>query len=376
MPEQIGYLKEIGLDYGWGPTAMIEWGLEHIHVYTGLPWWGSVMATALCFRLALLPMFKRSSDIGARQAAMQPITKPLSAKMMEAYKTNDIETAARLRSEINSINKRAGISMSALMGPALLQGVFGFCAFKLMRAMANLPVPGLEDGGLLWFTDLTQRDPYLALPAIMALSMHVIFRMGGESGAPMANPAMRPIMLYVMPGLVFVSTIWMPACLDLWLATTGLTGMAQVALFRQAGVRSALGMAPLVPTDPRTPGAHPAAANTIDVKGTSRPSPNQPLRYQAPNIKTSSPSGASQSSAPITEEPKPDLITRTKERMTTSINSMSDGFKTTYAEAQAKAASYGSRNQKVSKTRSKEFLKQAADYERRWQKVQKGTAKR
>ncbi|KAF1346300.1 60Kd inner membrane protein-domain-containing protein [Delphinella strobiligena] len=290
MPEQIGYLKEIGLDYGWGPTAMIEWGLEHVHVYSGLPWWGSIVATALCFRLALFPLFLRSSDVGARQAAMLPITKPLTTRMMEAFKAQDMETGARLRSDLNDINKRAGISMTVLMGPALLQAVFGFCAFKLMRAMANLPVPGLENGGILWFVDLTQRDPYLALPAIMAISMHAIFRMGGESGAPMQNPAMRPFMLYVMPGLVFISTVWLPANLNLWLATTGLVGMAQVSLFRQADVRSALGMAPLVPNDPRTPGAHPGPANTIDVKGFSRPSSSQSLRYQAPNIKTGSPS--------------------------------------------------------------------------------------
>ncbi|KAF1346301.1 60Kd inner membrane protein-domain-containing protein [Delphinella strobiligena] len=345
MPEQIGYLKEIGLDYGWGPTAMIEWGLEHVHVYSGLPWWGSIVATALCFRLALFPLFLRSSDVGARQAAMLPITKPLTTRMMEAFKAQDMET---------------GISMTVLMGPALLQAVFGFCAFKLMRAMANLPVPGLENGGILWFVDLTQRDPYLALPAIMAISMHAIFRMGGESGAPMQNPAMRPFMLYVMPGLVFISTVWLPANLNLWLATTGLVGMAQVSLFRQADVRSALGMAPLVPNDPRTPGAHPGPANTIDVKGFSRPSSSQSLRYQAPNIKTGSPSGASQ----------------TKERMTSGINDMSEGLKTAYTEFQAKAASYGGRNQKVSKTRSKEFLKQAAEYERRWQKAQRGSAKR
>ena len=386
MPEQIGYLKEIGLDYGWGPTSIIEWGLEHIHVYSGLPWWSSIIATAFAFRLCMLPLFKKSSDIGARQAAMMPIIKPLQTRMMEAFKNNDMETGARLRAELKGINARAGISLGAMLTPAILQGVFGFCAFKLHRAMANLPVPGLEDGGILWFADLTQRDPYLLLPAIMAASMHVVFRFGGESGAPMQNPAMRPLMLYAMPGLIFLSTIWMPANLDLWLATTGVSGIAQVIAFRQKGLREFLGMAPLVPTDPRspqyTPGASPTA-NTIDVKGSPRPysqssaqqtqAAHNAMRYQAPNLRTEAAPASSQAPSidPAATE-QPGFVTRKKSEFTESINTTSNAMKKFMSDSMAQAASWsGKKNQVDSKTRSKEFLKQADAYERRWQKAHK-----
>lgn len=33
IPEQIGYLKDLGLDYGWGPTSFVQWLIENIHVY-------------------------------------------------------------------------------------------------------------------------------------------------------------------------------------------------------------------------------------------------------------------------------------------------------------------------------------------------------
>lgn len=402
MPEHIGYLKEIGLDYGWGPTAMVEWALEHVHIWSGLPWWSSIAVTALGLRLVMAPLFLRSSDVGARMQSMQPIIKPLNARMMEAYKSSNVEAATKLRAELKSIYAAAGISQSAMFTPAIIQGIFGFCAFRLMRAMANLPVPGLETGGFLWLTDLTARDPYYILPAVMAASMHVVFRLGGESGAPMANEAMKPIMLYVLPSVIFVSTIWMPACLDIWLATAGLTGIVQVTAFRQPGVRRYFKMAPLPVYDPRHPNSNtqqqswtnnntaaPKPANTIDVKGSSRPFSNSAAAatgtYQAPSTPTGGAkftprsSAANTSATPHGSEPEQQqqdtrtFVERAKSNATSKINSIGDGFKTQMDQARVYADQLaGNKSQKGSKTRSKEFLRQAQQYEKEWQRKNKG----
>ena len=32
--------ERLGIDYNPGPAVCCRWLLEHIHVYTGLPWWG------------------------------------------------------------------------------------------------------------------------------------------------------------------------------------------------------------------------------------------------------------------------------------------------------------------------------------------------
>ncbi|GAB7350998.1 hypothetical protein MBLNU459_g1492t2 [Dothideomycetes sp. NU459] len=396
MAEHMGYLKAIGLDYGWGPTAMVEWALEHIHIWSGLPWWSSIAVTALGLRVLMAPLFLRSSDVGARMQAMQPIIKPINARMMEAFKSNNVELATKLRAELKAVYATSGISTSAMFTPAIIQGVFGFCAFRLMRAMANLPVPGLETGGFLWLSDLTKADPYLILPAVMAASMHVVFRMGGESGAPMQNEAMRPIMLYVLPSVIFVSTIWMPACLDIWLATTGLTGIIQVTAFRQPGVRKYFKMAPLPVNDVRRPHASAgasrssASATTIDVKGSSRPFSNSAsaATYQAPTAAASShpsPTGAtfvprsasSAASSSVSTDPAPgtsqSLLDRAKSNMTSKVNKMGEGFSEAMDQARTYAGQLqGNKNEKSSKTRSKEFLRRAADYEKDWQRRNKG----
>lgn len=61
----------------------------------------------------------------------------------------------------------------------MLQVPIGFATFRLMRGMADLPVPGLDDGGFLWLTDLTQSDPYFILPIVTGIAFHLTFKVSG-----------------------------------------------------------------------------------------------------------------------------------------------------------------------------------------------------
>lgn len=46
--------------------------------------------------------------------------------------------------------------------------------FIALRKMAYLPVPSLQTGGLLWFTDLTAADPFYILPLAVTGTMFFI----------------------------------------------------------------------------------------------------------------------------------------------------------------------------------------------------------
>ena len=61
----------------------------------------------------------------------------------------------------------------ALVGAA---SIAAFGMFRLLRGMAALPVPGLEDGGILWFQDLTMPDPFYILPVASAAVMYYIMK--------------------------------------------------------------------------------------------------------------------------------------------------------------------------------------------------------
>lgn len=152
----------------------MQFWYEHIHVYSGLPWGGSIILAAALYRLVILfyPMMI-VSDQGARSLAMAPVATPLMQKLRDAP---DKETKQALQMEWMAMRKVAGLSNFKLFGPSLLQGFLGFGTFRLLREMNAIPVPRLEDGGFLWFTDLTVADPYFILPVALFASMHYIMK--------------------------------------------------------------------------------------------------------------------------------------------------------------------------------------------------------
>lgn len=52
--------------------------------------------------------------------------------------------------------------------------------FYGLGGIAKLPVESFKTGGMLWFPDLTIADPYYILPAISALSVALVTKVGGD----------------------------------------------------------------------------------------------------------------------------------------------------------------------------------------------------
>ena len=142
-------------------------------MYAGTPWWVSISLAAIAIRVVLFKSFINAADNAARMQAVKPITDPLTKKMMAAR--GDQVEVLQLRAEIQAINKRAGIKIWRSMVP-MVQVFTGYGTFVLLRAMAKLPVPGMENGGALWFHDLTIPDPYFILPVTTALALHWVLR--------------------------------------------------------------------------------------------------------------------------------------------------------------------------------------------------------
>jgi YidC/Oxa1 family membrane protein insertase len=169
-------MKELGLDYGWGPTSVVEWVVEHIHIYAGTPWWATMIASAVAMRVFMIWPFLKMTE---QQARMQKI-QPDMARHMKTYQESGAEgdrMAQQIATkQIQMLRHRNGISMGWMFAPVVIQGVFGYGAFKLTRAMAALPVPGFETGGFAWFTNLAVADPTYVLPLALGVTMHLLAR--------------------------------------------------------------------------------------------------------------------------------------------------------------------------------------------------------
>jgi YidC/Oxa1 family membrane protein insertase len=167
IPEKMGYLKEIGLDFGWGPSSLIETFLEAFHIYGGLPWWGSAVATAVLIRVAMVPIMYKGNQMTIRMKEAKDVTEPLRQRMLEAFRT-DPSQAMVLKGELDAVKRTYGIQAKWMFLP-LLQIPLGIGGFRVMRAMADLPVPSLESESVLWLYDVTMADPYYVLPVALAV---------------------------------------------------------------------------------------------------------------------------------------------------------------------------------------------------------------
>ncbi|KAF4632436.1 hypothetical protein G7Y89_g5700 [Cudoniella acicularis] len=248
IPEQIGYLKGLGLDYGYGPTAVMEFVMEHIHVYAGTPWWATIALTAIFVRVVLFKVYVNSAENATRMNAISPVTKPLMEKMRQAQAVGDTEGLMRFKNEVQMINKRAGVSYMAAFAP-LGQGFAAYGTFVLLRAMAKLPVPGLQTGGLLWFYDLTIPDPYFILPIATAASLHWLLRRGGEMGTSTMSPEVQKALIWGFPAISLAFTWWFPAAVQVSFFVAGIISFAQASAMKQPWFRSFFKMTPL-PTKP------------------------------------------------------------------------------------------------------------------------------
>lgn len=361
IPEGIGYLKQIGLDYGTGPTSGIEWILEHMHIWGGLPWWGSIVATAVVLRLATFPFYLKSADQAARTSAMVSITKPISDRMTAAQKAGDQAGVMAAWTELKDVRARAGISLTAPLVPAFIQGVIGFCGFRLLKAAAALPVPGFKDGGFLWLSDLTISDGYLLMPALMAATVHVMVRYGGETGSQSSeimSPGMRSFMLWGMPGMIFLITGWQSGAVCVWFATTGAFGMAQALLLQRPAVREFFGIAPLYKpskSEGQARGIFGMAMDSLEaqqgktINTTAKHKPSTPSSaptYQSPNLrKKSSPAGpfkpppgyAVKMPEAVEQPPKKGVVEALKEQYAGAMKKFAEGKERQAAKNKADA---------------------------------------
>ena len=179
MPEQIGFLKSLGLEYGWGPTALTQWCLEHIYIWTGAPWWASIVAFALLFRVVVFKVTAVGIEEGRKMQvlARKPEYMRTRQEMItETFKgARDQVKVMALRGQLNMITRASGVKTWKTMLP-LIQIPVAFGVIRLTRGMANLPVPSLEESSFLWIPNLALGDPTYLLPLISAALLFVSSR--------------------------------------------------------------------------------------------------------------------------------------------------------------------------------------------------------
>lgn len=243
--DQLGYLDSIGMAQGWGPTSLVERFLELTHVYTGLPWWGTIIAATVAVRAVMFPLYVKSSINAAKMTKVKPELDQIMKDLREAENPQEQVQAAHKR---KALMKQHDIHMSHQMFP-LLQLPLAYGFFQALRKMANFPVEGFSSQGYAWFEDLTQVDPYCGLQVIAAGIVVLMVRIGGETGAATMNPMLKKVMTYVPIASIFITKEF-SAAVVLYFAINSMASFVQALVLRNKYFRKLAKMPPIVAAKP------------------------------------------------------------------------------------------------------------------------------
>lgn len=160
----IGDLANLGLG-GWGPVGLTQNLLEQVHVYSGLPWWGTIVTVSVVTRILLWPMIVKGMGRSARFFDIKDEVEGL-VKGSEHLGPEDKMRAAL---QARELMKKHDASPFGSFPPMLAQGAIAFTIFLALEGMSHLPLESLKTGGLAWFENLAVPDPTYYLPGIASL---------------------------------------------------------------------------------------------------------------------------------------------------------------------------------------------------------------
>ncbi|KAL6805328.1 60Kd inner membrane domain-containing protein [Trichoderma sp. SZMC 28012] len=316
MREEIGYLHAIGLDYGWGFTSIMQWTLEHVHVWSGLGWGASIMATAVLLRAI---MFYPQIQSLKFNAVMQRMRKdPRSNEAMKLVQQGFQESDMEMRQRGQVLNKllrtEYGVSNWGILW-SLAQIPFTFGLFRIVSGMTHIPVPSLENAGFLWFADLAATDPYFILPATGTALMMGALLINAKHTPKQQRKMLKP-MMYIFGTVGFIGTTFLSAAVNLMTVALGGSTLLTALILNIPSIRRSLGL-PNGPVDEAV-------------------APKKTIQYEAPRTETPGMAGL-------------------RERLTSSLDDMKKGVSESVSNY---TGTYSGTEQEKAERKRRELIRQ------------------
>jgi YidC/Oxa1 family membrane protein insertase len=190
----------------------LRWTNKYVH-----NWGWSIVLQTLIITLALFPL--RISQI-KQQLKMQRVQPQMKA-IQEKYKKYSMRDPRKqdMQKEIGELYKREGVNPVGGCLPMLVQIPFLWAYYRMLPAVIDL-----RQAHWLWVHDLSARDPFLLLPAIMVVSMFIMQRMTPAAGMDPTQQKMMNIMMPAFMGFIFYN---LAAGLNLYYAESNLIMIGQ-----------------------------------------------------------------------------------------------------------------------------------------------------
>lgn len=182
-----------------------------------------------------------------KMRALEPELKGYRETMMQSFQQGNRAQGIKIRSQMSAFMQKYGVSNVIPMLNLLTIPVF-ISFFISLRYMVFTPelYPGLSSSALLWFTDLSQPDPYYLLPFISAIfnwaSIHISKRLNPlNSSTPTFVKKFNKYLPYTpFLGAIFLCTF--PAGLNLYWMMLSFSNMTFMYLFSNQYMANLMGL--------------------------------------------------------------------------------------------------------------------------------------
>lgn len=229
-------LKILGLG-GWMPSGLIQSSLETLHIGLAVPWWTAIVIGTICIRIAIFPLVILAQRNAAAMHNHLPTMQRLQEKMTLARMSGDVQEAVKTGNDLMKYMQRHNVNPLRNLLVPLAQAPIFVSVFVGIREMTSLPVQSLQNGGIMWFTDLTVPDPLYVLPFITMSTLLATIEVGVDGvKAGQLGKNMKYI-LRAMPFVFFPFIIKFPAALLCYWFTSNAFSLVQVLFLRIPLVR-------------------------------------------------------------------------------------------------------------------------------------------
>ncbi|HEY2783141.1 MAG TPA: membrane protein insertase YidC [Steroidobacteraceae bacterium] len=184
-------------------------GLNWVHKLTGNWGWSIIIITAL-IKLLFYPL---SQSAGRSMAKMRAVG-PRMKQIQETFK-DDREKLGRAMMELY---KKEKINPMASCLPMVVQIPVFISFYRVLLESVEMR----QAPFLLWINDLSSRDPYFVLPALMGAAMFAQFKINPQPADPMQAKIMQ-FMPLIMTGMM----AFFPSGLTLYWLTNTVLSIAQ-----------------------------------------------------------------------------------------------------------------------------------------------------
>ncbi|KAF8626665.1 hypothetical protein AX15_004756 [Amanita polypyramis BW_CC] len=246
---QYGDFAAMGLA-GWSPAGIVRWTLELINVSTGLPWFWTIVAGSLFWRLALFPLTVAGLRNSARLLPLQGQILKTQDELKRIRETGDKLALQKHALKMKKMYQDAGVSMGITALSPFVQIPVTLGMFFGVKTICQHPVPQLQNSGLDILPDLTVPDPYMVLPIALCAMVNAQISVGAAE----LNLKERPESGHIMNGLRVLSIlgVWVmgsfPSGLMVSLLVTSTATTIQSLVLQIPAVRRALNI-PVVPSE-------------------------------------------------------------------------------------------------------------------------------